>query len=102
MTDDIVDLEVIEFVDSFNLEWMSDKLRSGGVYGGIKSHLIPTKKGYLIPERVRRELEGYYEFMYDRHSGGGVIVDSHETYTLHYINNVQIITTHAEALVSPR
>jgi hypothetical protein len=100
MTDDIEDLEVIEFTDTFSIDWLSEKLRHAGVYGGIKSHLIPTKAGYLIPERARRGLEGYYEFMYHRDLGG-VVIDSHETYTLQYINNIQVLTVHAQALVAP-
>lgn len=73
------ELDIVEFRETFTREWLEQKLRGVGMYGGLQSHLIPLKsEGYLLPRRLEQAVEGYIVYRYKQETGGVVPISSQE------------------------
>lgn len=86
------ELDIVEFVDEFSMEWLNDKLRNEHVYGGVRDQLIPTKSDdYLLPRNLEKHLEAYLLYMYDKETGGVEPVSSQETYKVIHRNGKEYL-----------
>lgn len=99
--DEVQDLDIIEFTEDFNYEWLNNKFRASQLYGGIDEHAITLRAGgYVLPQTVNKLLEPHIMHTYLSLAGDYDIIDTQEVYDTVVVNGVKYVRVRGQAMVT--